>query len=65
MLSTRQLRTSMILSACVYCNTIAHNCRMNGHYDILGIRTNATQEQDVTAYRLRGKLLYPVASVDD
>jgi len=32
---------------------------MNSHYDVLGIRTNATQEQDVTANRLRGKLLYP------
>jgi curved DNA-binding protein CbpA len=49
----------MILFACVYCNTIAHTCRMKSHYDVLGIPTNATQKQVVTAYRLRGKLLHP------
>ena len=49
----------MILSACVHCNTIAHNCRMKSHCDVLGIPTNATQEQVVTAYRLRSKVLHP------
>jgi curved DNA-binding protein CbpA len=49
----------MILSACVHCNTIAHNCRMKIYYDVLGIPTNAMQEQGVIAYRLRGKLLHP------
>jgi hypothetical protein len=58
LLSTRHLR-SIILSACVHCNRIAHNCRMKSHYDVLGIPTNVTQEEVVTAYRLRGKLLHP------
>jgi curved DNA-binding protein CbpA len=32
---------------------------MNSHYDVLGIPTNVAQEQDVTAYRLRSRLLHP------
>jgi DnaJ-like protein len=32
---------------------------MKSHYDVLGIATNATQEQVVTAYRLRSKVLHP------
>jgi hypothetical protein len=32
---------------------------MKSHYDVLGIPTNATQEQVVTAYRLRSKVLHP------
>ena len=49
----------MIVSARVHSNTIARNCRMKSHYDVLGIPTNATQQQVVTAYRLRSKVLHP------
>lgn len=32
---------------------------MKTHYDILGVPQTATQEQIVTAYRLRSKVLHP------
>jgi curved DNA-binding protein CbpA len=32
---------------------------MKSHYDVLGVPVTATQEQIVTAYRLRSKVLHP------